>query len=362
MADGDGLRQLATPARNNYFYGKLLNVSDFELEQNYFNRKRWLLNRLSLGAGVVCGLAVAPTLDGKSLRLGPGLAIDPLGREIIVPGESPPVDPRQPNDIWGRPVGQRIDDVGTVLLCLALHECETDAVPVLVGDCAAEPQCAPSVVRERFAIVVKEGKLDPVTPTCGLPGLFTPAPGQQDAANLYPSLAQRVSQACPEVVGDPYVVLAQVNLPAANAAITAAMVDQSVRPVVFNNPLLFELVLCLAERVAACCQVRVLQYVDGDAQQGPPKKALGKPLVVEVVNGEGQPVKGVSVTFRIQGGAGQVGAAGSTPNLTEISVTSGDDGKAAASWLLGPASGLNTLTASLASGSRVTFHAWAAAA
>jgi hypothetical protein len=361
MADEDALRKLATPARNHYFYGKLLNVSDFELEQNYFNRKRWLLNRLSLGSGVVCGLAVAPTLDGKSLRLGPGLAIDQLGREIIVPGESPAVDPRQPNDIWGRPVGQRLDGVGTVLICLALHECETDAVPVLVGDCGTDPQCAPSVIRERYAIVVQQGTLSPVTPACGLADIFTPATGQEEAANPYPALAQRLSQACPEVVGDPYVVLAQVNLPAANEAITAAMIDQSVRPLVFNTPLLFELILCLAERVDSCCRVRVLQYVDGDAQQAAPKAALGKPLVVEVQNGEGQPVKGVPVTFRIQGGGGKVGGSGSSPNLAEISVNSGDDGKAAASWLLGPAAGLNTLTASLASGSRITFHAWAAA-
>lgn len=44
--------------RNRYFYGKLLTVRDFEVEQNYSRRKSQLLSRLSLGAGVVCGLGV----------------------------------------------------------------------------------------------------------------------------------------------------------------------------------------------------------------------------------------------------------------------------------------------------------------
>ena len=49
----EGLRSLSTPARNNYFYGKLLDVRHFTLEQSYFNAKRWLMNRLTLGSGVV---------------------------------------------------------------------------------------------------------------------------------------------------------------------------------------------------------------------------------------------------------------------------------------------------------------------
>ena len=42
-------------ARNRYFYGKLLTVRDFEVEQRYHCTKRELLNRLLHGAGVVCG-------------------------------------------------------------------------------------------------------------------------------------------------------------------------------------------------------------------------------------------------------------------------------------------------------------------
>lgn len=48
------LARLSTPTRNRYYYGKLLDAHHLELEQDYGNRKRWLLNRLSLGTGVLC--------------------------------------------------------------------------------------------------------------------------------------------------------------------------------------------------------------------------------------------------------------------------------------------------------------------
>ena len=41
--------------RNNYFYGKLMTVRDFEVEQSYMNEKRHLLNQFVHGLGLVCG-------------------------------------------------------------------------------------------------------------------------------------------------------------------------------------------------------------------------------------------------------------------------------------------------------------------
>src|SRR6267378_3242939 len=77
------LRVLREPRRNNYFYGKRMDVQHFQMEQDYGKLKQWLLNRLTFGKGVVCGLKVA--VDGDKLRVDPGFAIDGLGREIIVP-------------------------------------------------------------------------------------------------------------------------------------------------------------------------------------------------------------------------------------------------------------------------------------
>lgn len=71
-------------ARNKYFFGKLLTVRDFEVEQQYFNDKRRVLNHLLFGAGVVCGLTVT-RVDGSTVAIESGLALDSTGREILVP-------------------------------------------------------------------------------------------------------------------------------------------------------------------------------------------------------------------------------------------------------------------------------------
>ena len=69
--------------RNRYFYGKLLTVRDFEVEQNYMRKKSQLLSRLSLGAGVVCGLGVSAS-DDSTLLIESGMALDYQGRMVVV--------------------------------------------------------------------------------------------------------------------------------------------------------------------------------------------------------------------------------------------------------------------------------------
>ncbi|MDQ6423029.1 hypothetical protein RB620_26730 [Paenibacillus sp. LHD-117] len=70
--------------RNRYFYGKLLTVRDFESEQKYFNDKRRLLNRLLFGSGVLSGMSVV-AVDDKTVSVEMGVAIDYIGREIVIP-------------------------------------------------------------------------------------------------------------------------------------------------------------------------------------------------------------------------------------------------------------------------------------
>lgn len=69
--------------RNKYFYGKLLSVDDFELEQNYVNNKRRMTNRFLQGAGVAAGLYVV-RMDEKTVSVENGFALDAFGREIVV--------------------------------------------------------------------------------------------------------------------------------------------------------------------------------------------------------------------------------------------------------------------------------------
>ena len=69
--------------RNNYFYGKLLSVDDFCLEQKYGNDKRRMLNRFLYGAGVVIGMNVVG-VDDTTILVESGLALDYSGREIVI--------------------------------------------------------------------------------------------------------------------------------------------------------------------------------------------------------------------------------------------------------------------------------------
>ena len=89
--DGEGLDR--TPAeRPRYFEGQLLTAEDLRDEQDYWVRKHRLQNLALHGSGVVCGLAV--TQQGRgAVTVDPGIAIDRLGREVVVP-EPVEIEPR----------------------------------------------------------------------------------------------------------------------------------------------------------------------------------------------------------------------------------------------------------------------------
>ena len=69
--------------RNRYYPKKRLSSADYQAEQDYFNNKRRFLNGLMYGQGVVCGLGVF-SLDDLSLLVESGVALDGMGREIVV--------------------------------------------------------------------------------------------------------------------------------------------------------------------------------------------------------------------------------------------------------------------------------------
>lgn len=69
--------------RNRYYPGKMLVSADFQAEQTYFNSKRRFINNLMYGSGIVCGLGVF-NLDDLSIMVESGVAVDGMGREIIM--------------------------------------------------------------------------------------------------------------------------------------------------------------------------------------------------------------------------------------------------------------------------------------
>lgn len=342
MADTltEALNNLTSPVRNRYFYGKLLDVYHFQMEQDYHNRKRWLLNRLGLGAGVLCGLEIALT-DAGEVSIGPGVAIDPFGREIIVPHGYCIEDPRQPTDASGRPHGEPLEE-GTLTICLAYHECAAEPVPVLVGDCDTQEQCAPSVMRERFRVQVVAGAPDE------LPGLiegeecaviFPHEPG--DDFNRRAVAGETLTDSCP--VPDTGCVILGTIILAPDDDAPIALDPWTYRTTTYSNAMLFDLLLCLADRLDECCRVLTLRYVSGDAQTANPGAELEEPLVVEVVDGDGNPVEDVAIRFSARGGGGAVN--------TENTSTK-PDGRAATRAKLSATAGLNTFEASLADGTQ----------
>ena len=100
--------------RNHYFFGKLMTVRDFQSEQIYFNSKRRLGNRMLNGAGIVSGLNVI-LVDNKTFSLETGMAIDYMGREIVVPEATV----KRLNIIKGF---EENKDKGIVYLCIAYKE------------------------------------------------------------------------------------------------------------------------------------------------------------------------------------------------------------------------------------------------
>jgi hypothetical protein len=239
---------LAAPERNHYFYGKLLDVPHLELEQDYLNGKRWLLNRILGGTGVVAGLAVAPAVNGTRLFLQPGIAIDGWGREIVVPTGSVAFDPRTLTDGSGNPAGT-LNGAGPVTISLCYQECGINPEPVMAPSCNPAGDCAPGSTREQYALVVKSGSAIGSPVTCGFGDLFKPtAADPKTVPDIHAALATRISQSYSDPSGQGCILLAQVNLPA-SGPIDASMIDNTIRPIVIGNQVLLELVYCLAQRV-----------------------------------------------------------------------------------------------------------------
>jgi hypothetical protein len=70
--------------RLNYFNGQRLQAADLKLEQDYHLRVRRWLNRSLYSSGIADGLVVNKVPGVPKVRIGPGLALDEMGREIIL--------------------------------------------------------------------------------------------------------------------------------------------------------------------------------------------------------------------------------------------------------------------------------------
>jgi hypothetical protein len=238
--------ELHTAIRNRYFYGKLLDVVHFEIEQDYFNYKRWVVNRLVLGYGVVCGLDVQLRDGARAVVVTKGFAIDRWGREIVVASEShelelPEAYEELPYEQEREQKSACDDDTVCYHLVICYHECGSSPEPALGDECGAQ-NCVPSLVQERYRLEWRPGKApEPPHDDC-LSHLIS-----GDRVNRR-ALALHVSQCCPEPPAESCLPLANVRFPR-NGDKGNVDVDISVRPIVYTNDLLFELITAMsAER------------------------------------------------------------------------------------------------------------------
>ena len=93
-----------------------------------------------------------------------------------------------------------------------------------------------------------------------------------------------------------------------------------------------------------------LTILSGDDQTGAVDSLLPQALTVEVTDAFGNPVPGVTVTFAVASGGGQVSTTAATTNSSGVATTS---------WTLGPSVGAQSVVAFVAGLQPVTFDATA---
>jgi hypothetical protein len=333
--NAEALLRLLSPARrNHFFYGKRMDVQHFQMEQDYGKLKQWMLNRLTLGKGVICGLKVS--IVGERFCVDPGVAIDGLGREIVVPvrqcidpttndggccvpccDDAQPTPAREPTDrpdssVPGpdpatHPGHEPTDDADDredprrlYTLWLCYKECKTDFQPVLVSECQVRQPCAAGTIVESFCLKVAPGaplQQDPdwcahLWPRRQQPG-DPPPPGHEHLPSASdftaePSTPANVSssdsltatpdpthpdppkpediqdsldsrrrilcmlfgETCDVDEGDPCVPLGLFRMRGKTITHFDACL---VRPRIYSNARLLDLILCLADKIDECC-------------------------------------------------------------------------------------------------------------
>ncbi|HEV2953578.1 MAG TPA: hypothetical protein VG015_05780, partial [Candidatus Dormibacteraeota bacterium] len=233
------LTELIPARRNRYYYGKMMDVLHFTMEQRYVLSKEWLYNRAVLGPGVVCGLNVEPFSNsaGNGVVVRSGLAIDGWGREIIVPNDITLV-PLALTDDCGRSSNQVLPSQLMIQICYS--ECQTDFSPALASDDCGCGDCEAGTIVESYCLKVVSGTGPAVTDPC-LDGVLT----DLKAGKLHDVLCT-LSQVCPPDPADPCLTLANVTV----AADGSLSVDScSPRLIAPTNRVLAQLVACLAQ----CC-------------------------------------------------------------------------------------------------------------
>jgi hypothetical protein len=160
--------------RNHWFPYKYIGAQDLVAEQDYLVSRHRAHNRLLHGCGVVCGLRVhrhpRPDCDADWVVVGAGIAIDALGRELILPEDTPHRLPVQEHH------------GGSFVVCIRYREERVQEVPILYANPdGGLPYSDANRIREGVEIVaVPVDDFDPDGWQIGSPGCIDPAPATDD--------------------------------------------------------------------------------------------------------------------------------------------------------------------------------------
>jgi hypothetical protein len=80
------MAMLRSPVRTRYFDGRLLTADDLGRDQQYHRDARQRLLLMAVGSGVVTGLRITRA-SRNGIDVSAGVAIDAVGREIMVPAD-----------------------------------------------------------------------------------------------------------------------------------------------------------------------------------------------------------------------------------------------------------------------------------
>lgn len=237
-----GVCEIPSFERNNYFYGKLMTVRDFFAEQCYFNEKRWLINRMIHGWGVVCGLDVLSCEgDSTTVVVTPGLALDCCGREILVCEEREVKllpEPSECHEEKEEEEGER-----KYFICIEYLECKTEPLRLPPVACDQKEKGEFNRIRDGYVIRVKRPEEVDPNGDC-----LKRCPLVEDKlSSLHDYLCEKLKEGCPECPEKPCLILAEVTVaPSEDASKPPAVsIDPcSKRRLVYGNEVLYDLIRC----------------------------------------------------------------------------------------------------------------------
>ena len=240
---------LAPFKMNNYFYGKLMSVRDFETEQAYMNDKRHLLNRLINGCGIVCGLTiddVEVSVSGGNIKIrfkSGGLALDCWGREVVVPAGLDPQEVLIKGESTQIPLTAVETAAHPYYLYLEYDPREGEPVGSALENSSCEEVCCPNRVIEHFQVVASTEKPQGSTVSC--PAAFGSISEDTAKKRIKEWLRENTSELCGHTEDSPifFLALEKSAAPGDDVVIDEAETRKYLS-FVANNRVLSELITC----------------------------------------------------------------------------------------------------------------------